>query len=78
MQRVEGHPDIVVHAPLNLILMLEQARKAHPHKHIESIEYRASSPLYAGDRYTVNLAESGEVWCERDADGTACLTGQIG
>ena len=76
-QRVEGHPDIVVHAPLNLILMLELYRKSHPDTTPTSIEYRAVSPLYAGDAYSINLSQSGEVWCGRDQDQGVCLTGRI-
>lgn len=76
VQRVEGHPELLVHAPLNLILMLELYRKAVGRAPY-SMEYRAVSPLYAHEDYTIKLAESGEVWCERDSNGGVCLTGKI-
>lgn len=75
---VEGHRDIVVHAPLNLVLMLELYRKAYNgQRSPASMEYRALSPLYAGDEYTIKLAESGEIWVERDQDGGVCVQGKV-
>lgn len=87
-KRVEHHPNVVVHAPLNLVLMLELYRSAHsqsppnsssgPSPTPTSIDYRAISPLYAGDSYTVRLSSQGEVWCMRDVDGgSVCLSGRI-
>jgi hydroxyacyl-ACP dehydratase HTD2-like protein with hotdog domain len=76
-RRIEGHPEIVVHAPLNLILMLELYRKTYQTAFPASIEYRAVGPLYAGEEYRINLAESGEVWCDREEDGGVCMTGRI-
>lgn len=67
---VEGHKDIVVHGPLNLILMLDLWRDVQSQKadaaaaaagqkgvFPKSISYRATSPLYAGDEYQVVLQE---------------------
>ena len=53
-REVEGHRDLVVHGPLNLINMVNLWRdvnggKAFPKK----ITYRATSPLYAGERYRI-------------------------
>lgn len=68
---VEGHRDIVVHGPLNLINILDLWRDtrtpapsaAVPEAFLPaSIAYRATSPLYAGDRYQLVL---------EDSDGTA-------
>ncbi|OBT53573.1 hypothetical protein VE04_05982 [Pseudogymnoascus sp. 24MN13] len=59
---VEGHRDIVVHGPLNLINMLDLWRdnqEAGDHVIPQSIDYRATSPLYAGDRYRA-VMEKGE------------------
>ncbi|CAD6588744.1 MAG: hypothetical protein CYPHOPRED_004512 [Cyphobasidiales sp. Tagirdzhanova-0007] len=75
---VEGHREIVVHAPLNLVLMLELYRSVHGEgKPPASMEYRAVSPIYAHEEYVIHLAESGEVWCEKRLDGALCLTGRI-
>ncbi|OQD87182.1 hypothetical protein PENANT_c006G07133 [Penicillium antarcticum] len=64
---VEGHRDIVVHGPLNLISILDLWRDtrssevADPTLVVpERIAYRATSPLYAGDEYRIVL-EEGEV-----------------
>lgn len=63
-QQVEGHRDIVVHGPLNLISILDLWRDTRPMKGDdpalmlpESITYRATSPLFAEDEYQVVLNE---------------------
>lgn len=64
---VEGHKDIVVHGPLNLISILDlwrdtQSQGADSTSVIpRSISYRATSPLYAGDEYKIALQEEGDV-----------------
>ncbi|CEJ83797.1 hypothetical protein VHEMI03261 [[Torrubiella] hemipterigena] len=51
---VEGHPGLVVHGPLNLINILDYWRDMHgAGKFPRSVEYRAMSPLYAGDEYLI-------------------------
>ncbi|KAL4960145.1 hydroxyacyl-thioester dehydratase HTD2 [Aspergillus stella-maris] len=66
---VEGHRDIVVHGPLNLINILDLWRdvRGEPQEEgeldldkvlPERIVYRATSPIYAGDEYRVVLDES--------------------
>lgn len=65
---VEGHKDIVVHGPLNLISILDlwrdiQGKMAADQTSIvpQRISYRATSPLYAGDEYRIELQEEGDV-----------------
>lgn len=65
---VEGHRDIVVHGPLNLISILDLWRdtrsrdSADPTAIIpQRISYRATSPLYAGEEYRVVLQEKGDI-----------------
>lgn len=62
---VEGHKNIVVHGPLNLISILDlwrdtQAKYASDPTLLvpERISYRATSPLYAGDEYRIVLQET--------------------
>ncbi|KAL3494908.1 hypothetical protein BJX62DRAFT_233878 [Aspergillus germanicus] len=64
---VEGHRDIVVHGPLNLISILDLWRDLRGADgrdgslnalYPESISYRATSPLYAGDEYRIVLEEN--------------------
>lgn len=60
---VEGHKDIVVHGPLNLISILDLWRDTRQDVTDstlvvpERIFYRATSPLYAGDEYRIVLEE---------------------
>lgn len=60
---MEGHRDIVVHGPLNLISILDlwrdtRSNKSDPASMLpESITYRATSPLYAEDKYQIVLDE---------------------
>ncbi|KAI1336335.1 hypothetical protein F5Y15DRAFT_419121 [Xylariaceae sp. FL0016] len=69
--RVEGHPGLVVHGPLNLMNILDYWRDVHgagkdPHE----ITYRAVAPLYAGERYVIrtegsradDTAAGGRLW----------------
>lgn len=78
---MEGHRDLVVHGPLNLINMLNLWRDtkggdAVPRK----ITYRATSPLYAGETYRVVLDEEKEKIAEVrivDAYGKTSMVGQI-
>ena len=65
---VEGHKDLVVHGPLNLVSILDlwrDTRKTNPGEPRsflpESISYRATSPLYAGEEYQIVLEEEGGV-----------------
>lgn len=62
---VEGHKDIVVHGPLNLISILDLWRDTRASASgvdgglvlPEKIAYRATSPLYAEEEYRVVLDE---------------------
>ncbi|CAD6583827.1 MAG: hypothetical protein ASARMPREDX12_001462 [Alectoria sarmentosa] len=56
-REVEGHRDIVVHGPLNLINMLDFWRDEQADDFIipESIRYRATAPFYAGENYRALL-----------------------
>jgi hydroxyacyl-ACP dehydratase HTD2-like protein with hotdog domain len=94
---VEGHRNVVVHGPMNLIAMLDLWRDERvvsqdqgvgstaarnnlvfPQK----IEYRATSPVYAGEAYRVTM--NGEEVDKREAavqvvsnDGTVCMKGTV-
>ncbi|KAL2813530.1 hypothetical protein BJX63DRAFT_393998 [Aspergillus granulosus] len=63
---VEGHRDIVVHGPLNLISILDLWRDLRGANgsdasldglYPERISYRATSPLYAEDKYRIVLED---------------------
>jgi hydroxyacyl-ACP dehydratase HTD2-like protein with hotdog domain len=89
---VEGHRNVVVHGPMNLIAMLDLWRDAQAGGkagvsrdgvfYPEKIEYRATSPVYAGEAYRVMMNE--DAVSQRDAevkvvsnDGTACMKGTV-
>lgn len=63
-REVEGHRDLVVHGPLNLINILDLYRDVNEHSTPEnvprSITYRAQSPLYVGEKYRISLEKEGE------------------
>lgn len=78
-REVEGHPTIVVHGPLNLINMLDFWRDEKEgeggYAIPSSIQYRATAPFYAGEKYRA-LLEPGRgethirMWAS-DANGIA-------
>ncbi|KAL9098693.1 MAG: hypothetical protein Q9163_005696 [Psora crenata] len=59
-REVEGHRDIVVHGPLNLINMLDfwrDEKGGAGYMIPQSIRYRATAPFYAGEKYRALLEE---------------------
>ncbi|RFU35107.1 hypothetical protein B7463_g1263, partial [Scytalidium lignicola] len=70
-RRVEGHREIVVHGPLNLVCMVDFWRDVVAGGQKDGVEgmvfprkisYRATSPIYAGEKYRI-------VMNEEDLDG---------
>lgn len=90
---VEGHRNVVVHGPMNLITMLDlwrnervrQDRGATGRSELvfpQSIVYRATSPVYAGEPYRVMMESEAVGKTEADVqvvsnDGTVCMKGTI-
>jgi hydroxyacyl-ACP dehydratase HTD2-like protein with hotdog domain len=82
-QKVEGHRDLVVHGPLNLINMLDfwrdtEAAGDDPAPKI--ISYRATAPLYAGETYRVVLSRDSVGKTNQviyRADGKVAMRGDI-
>ncbi|KAI8256766.1 Mesaconyl-C(4)-CoA hydratase [Colletotrichum sp. SAR 10_77] len=79
---IERHPEVVVHGPLNLINMLDYWRDVHGQddRKVRQVGYRAMSPLYAGDEYTIRTAsveddKKYEVLVEKGS--TVCMKGEI-
>lgn len=50
-QDVEGYPDLVVHGPLLVLLMLELPRRNTP-RPVQSVSYRLRSPVFAKEALT--------------------------
>ncbi|TAQ89461.1 hypothetical protein B7494_g2229 [Chlorociboria aeruginascens] len=80
-QEVEGHRDVVVHGPLNLINMLDFWRDTvgGEEEVPRRIIYRATSPLYAGEMYRAVLEKEGEVVKQTlySRDGKVAMRGEI-
>lgn len=71
----EGYPGLVVHGPLQALLMAELARGSGP---VTRFEYRLRAPLFDGQqiRITAEPDESGLRTMIQAADGTVTATGQ--
>ncbi|WP_198971915.1 FAS1-like dehydratase domain-containing protein [Xylophilus sp. ASV27] len=50
----EGYPGLVVHGPLIATLLMEELRRAHPHRTLRGFEFKAVSPLFDTAPFTVN------------------------
>lgn len=51
----EGYPGLIVHGPLQTILLLDLCRR-HASRPVRRLEYRAVHPLFHFERFTVNGA----------------------
>ncbi|KAL6918451.1 hypothetical protein FSHL1_009887 [Fusarium sambucinum] len=81
-ERVEGHPGLVVHGPLNLINLLNYWRDVHG-KDPQGITYRAMSPVYAGETYNIQTAgvretDNRKTWdVNVEKEGVVCMKSEI-
>lgn len=83
-QTIEGHPNVVVHGPLNLINMLNYWQDMHGQgNRPREIKYRAMAPLYAEDTYQIRTGEiestdqgqTFEILVEKE--GVLCMKGEV-
>ena len=89
---VEGHRNVVVHGPLNLISMLDLWRDKVAESRVgvsetgvvipASIGYRATSPVYAGEAYRIILDKEPAIDGATSVnvvsdDGSVCMKGSI-
>ena len=72
-REVELYPGLVLHGPLQATLLIDHALRDGLTP--TQFDYRARSPLYAGEPFTVARAD-GELWVEKD-DGTVTMTASI-
>jgi 3-methylfumaryl-CoA hydratase len=67
--RVEGYPDLVVHGPLQALLMLDLLRRARPERHVANFSFRAESPAFLPAPLRIAGRETAagfELWIESD------------
>lgn len=83
-RETEGHPNVVVHGPLNLINILDYWRDMYSgDKQLREISYRAMSPLYAGDEYLIRTDYSRDFDDEQtwdivvEKEGVTCMKAEI-
>jgi 3-methylfumaryl-CoA hydratase len=74
-RNVEGYPGLVVHGPLQVILLLDLARRHEP-RPVRRLEYRAHQPLFHFERFSVNGnptrdAPQAELWTANPAGNYA-------
>jgi hydroxyacyl-ACP dehydratase HTD2-like protein with hotdog domain len=80
--QVEGHRNAVVHGPLSLLAMIDLWRDEKSGEGIsfpKQVEYRATSPVYAGEAHRAVLSGKGsEVEVQvLSNDGKACMKGKV-
>ncbi len=74
----ENYPGLVVHGPLQTLLMLDLCRR-HAPRPVKKLDYRASQPVFQGERITVagnpdNDGTKAELWTT-NAAGNCAMTG---
>lgn len=75
---VEGYPGLIVHGPLQTLLLLDLCRRQAP-RPVRKLEYRAQRPVFHGKPLSVNGTPSpdgarAELWTA-DAAGQKTMTG---
>jgi 3-methylfumaryl-CoA hydratase len=69
----EGYPGLVVHGPLQALLLLELVRNAVPDRPVRRFEYRALAPIFDTAPFSVNGVPDGDKVRLWTADGAGCL-----
>jgi 3-methylfumaryl-CoA hydratase len=71
---VEGYPGLVVHGPLIAMLLLDLLRRELPHADVKSFRFRAVSPLFDTEPFTVCGRPDGDMvklWAKNASGGLA-------
>jgi 3-methylfumaryl-CoA hydratase len=76
--RAEGYPGLVVHGPLEATLMLELVRDRFPENTIREFYFRAVSPLFDTEPFSVNgrATAAGVALWAASGGGALAMTGQ--
>lgn len=73
---IEGYPDLVVHGPLQAVLLAELCRRAAPDQPLEQFSFQAKSPAFQGGtmRFRGRPGDDGKVSLEaRDDHGLVTM-----
>lgn len=78
--REEGYPGLIVHGPLIATLLIDLVRRNAPTRRIQEFSFRAVSPLFDGNRMSVNATppDAGglvKLWAA-NADGDLAMTAE--
>jgi hydroxyacyl-ACP dehydratase HTD2-like protein with hotdog domain len=71
----EGHPDLVVHGPLNVLLLANAYREQSRHA-LSSMTYRAQSPVYVHQPYSLYL-DGQKVQAVSDATNKVIMSADV-
>ena len=78
--REEGYPGLIVHGPLTATLLVDLVRSNAPAARIAEFSFRALSPLFDGNRMSVNATPPGadgvvKLWAT-NAEGDLAMTAE--
>jgi len=76
---VEGYPGLVVHGPLQAMLLVDLYQRHHPDAPIANFSCRAQRPLFEGAPFTLKgrrTEDGAKLWTE-DADGYVCMEASV-
>jgi 3-methylfumaryl-CoA hydratase len=76
---VEGYPGLVVHGPLQAMLLIDLYQRHHPGASITRFTCRAQRPLFEGAPLMLkgrNTENGAALWTE-DADGRVCMEATV-
>ncbi|MEO0329084.1 MAG: MaoC family dehydratase N-terminal domain-containing protein [Pseudomonadota bacterium] len=79
-REVEGYPGLVFHAPLTATMLCRFAQDARPELPVRKFSYRATSPLYCGDKISLCAKDNGQsgtiVWATTPG-GHQAMIGEV-
>jgi len=79
-RNVEGYPGLVVHGPLQAMLLIDLYQRQHPSATIARFTCRAQRPLFEEAPFTLKgrATEDGAALWTEDADGFVCMEASVG
>jgi 3-methylfumaryl-CoA hydratase len=77
---VEGYPGLVVHGPLQAMLLIDLYQRQHPSASVARFTCRAQRPLFEGAPFLLKgrATEDGAALWTEDAEGRTCMEASVG